>query len=152
LRRTPTVRGRVVGPDGKPAAGAKVWLGQEPFAELAAGYLARQPAVTKGRFELAVRNPDAPVCAAFLDAEKGLGAVAVFTARAAGKGAVTVRLSPCGSASARFVDARGKPLSGYRPLLWLSLPAKPYSHAADLESLGDKQRRFAWFNFDAIWA
>jgi hypothetical protein len=152
LRRAPTVRGRVVGPDGKPAAGVKMWLGQEPFAELAAGLIARKTEVSKGRFEVVVRNPDAPVCAAFLDADKGLGAVAVFTARDAGKEPVTVRLSACGSASARFVDARGKPLTGYRPLLWLSLPAQPYSHAADLESLGGKQGRFAWFNFDAVWA
>jgi RNA polymerase sigma factor (sigma-70 family) len=152
LRRAPLVRGRVVEPGGKPAAGAKVWLGQEPFAELADGFLARKYVLKDGGFELAVRNPDAPLCVAFLDAEKGLGAVAAFTARQAGKDPVTVRLAPCGSASARFVDAKGKPLAGYRPLLWLSLPARPYSSAAELESLGGKQGSYWWFNFDTVWA
>jgi RNA polymerase sigma factor (sigma-70 family) len=152
LRRAPVVRGRLIGPDGKPAAGAKMWLGQEPFAELAAGFLARRSEVKDGRFELAVRNPDAPLCVAFLDADKGLGAVAAFTARQAGADPVTVRLSPCASASARLVDPGGKPLAGYRPLVWLSLPARPYSSAAELETLGGRQGRFAWFNFDAVWA
>jgi RNA polymerase sigma factor (sigma-70 family) len=152
LRRAPVVRGRLVGPDGKPAAGAKVWLGQEPFAELAAGFLARKYEVKDGRFALAVRHPDAPLCVAFLDPERGLGAVAAFTAPQAGPDLVTVRLSPCGSASARFVDTRGKPLAGYRPLLWLSLPAQPYSSAAELETLGGRMGQFGWFNFDAVWA
>jgi hypothetical protein len=152
LRRAPIVRGRLLGPDGKPVVGAKVWLGQEPFAELADGFLAHKSEVKAGRFELAVRNPDAPLCVAFLDADKGLGAAATFTARQARKGPVTVRLSPCGSAAARFVDTKGKALAGYRPLVWLSLPAQPYSSAAELESLGGNQGHFAWFNFDTVWA
>jgi RNA polymerase sigma factor (sigma-70 family) len=152
LRRAPLVRGRVVEPGGKPAAGAKVWLGQEPFAELADGFLARKYTLKDSRFELAVRNPDAPLCVAFLDADKRMGTIRAFTARQAGKAPVTVRLAACGSASARFVDGKGKPLAGHRPLLWLSLPGQPYSSAAELESLGGKQGRFWWFNFDTIWA
>ena len=37
LRRAPVVRGRLVGPDGKPVATAQVVASQEPFAELAHG-------------------------------------------------------------------------------------------------------------------
>jgi hypothetical protein len=89
---------------------------------------------------------------AFLDADQRMGTIRAFTARQAGKAPVTVRLAPCGSASARLVDGKGKPLAGYRPLLWLSLPDQPYSSAAELESLGGKQGLFWWFNFDTIWA
>src|SRR5262249_5862923 len=74
LRRAPVVIGRLVGPDGKPVAKAQVFAGQEPFAELAHGYFARKYEVKEGRFELAVRNPDAPLCVTFFEPEKNLGA------------------------------------------------------------------------------
>jgi RNA polymerase sigma factor (sigma-70 family) len=148
LRRAPMVRGRLVGPDDKPAAAARMWIGQEPFAEAAEGYFARKPEVKDGRFELALRNPDAPLCVHFLDAAGGLGATAAFRREQAGAEAVTVRLSPCGSTTARFVDARGKPLVGYRPLVWLSLPAESYSSARELEGMKGSPH----LGYDTVWA
>jgi protocatechuate 3,4-dioxygenase beta subunit len=147
LRRAPLVRGRLVTPDGKPAA-ARLWVGQEPFAETAQGYYARRHEVKGGRFELAVRNPDAPLCVHFLDAAGGLGATAAFRREQAGAEAVTVRLSPCGSATVRFVDKSGKPLAGYRPLVWLSLPAEPYSSARELEGMKGSPN----LGYDTVWA
>jgi RNA polymerase sigma factor (sigma-70 family) len=148
LRRAPLVKGRVLGPDGKPAGGVKMWLGQKPFAELSQGYFARKYEVKDGRFEVALRNPDAPLWAAFLDAKQGLGASVALTRKQAGADGVTVRLSRCGSATARFVDRKGKPLAAYRPKLWLSLPAEPYSSAAELETLGVPPRH----SLDTVWA
>jgi hypothetical protein len=46
------------------------------------------------------------------------------------------------------VDTKGKPLAGYRPLLWLSLPQRPYSSASELEKL---LMRF-FYSYDAVWA
>jgi RNA polymerase sigma factor (sigma-70 family) len=147
LHRAPLVKGRVVGPNDKPATAVRMWLGQEPFAELAHGYFARKYEVKDGRFELALRNPDAPLCVAFVDAKQGLGGSVALSRKEAGAEAVTVRLSPCGSATARFLDGKSKPLAGYRPLIWLSLPAEPYSSAAELENFGDPQRD----NLDTVW-
>jgi hypothetical protein len=39
---------------------------------------------------------------------------------------VTVRLEPCGSARARFVDAQGRPVAGHRP--WLLVVLTPGVH------------------------
>jgi RNA polymerase sigma factor (sigma-70 family) len=148
LRRAPVVKGRLVDPDGKPVAKAQIFAGQEPFAELAHGYFARKYEVKEGRFELAVRNPEAPLCVTFFEPGKGLGAVAAFTRKGADKGPVTVRLRPCSSATARFVDAKGKPLAGYRPLLWLSVSPAPYSSAKELETLGTDQ---LYSTYDTVW-
>jgi RNA polymerase sigma factor (sigma-70 family) len=147
LRRAPRVRGRLVDPDGKPAA-ARMWVGQEPFAETTQGHYAPKGEVKDGRFELALRNSEAPLCVLFLDAARGLGAAVTFDRKQAGADPVTVRLAPCASATARFVDARGKPLADYRPLLWLSLPARPYSTARELEEIKGSPN----IGYDTVWA
>jgi RNA polymerase sigma factor (sigma-70 family) len=152
LRRAPRVRGRLVGPDGKPVAQARFFPGQEPFAEPSHGQFAPPSAVKDGQFDLPVLNPEAPLCVAFVDVKRGLGAVATFTARDAGGKPVTVRLNRCGSATVRFLDVQGKPLVGYRPLLWLSLPSPGYSTGKELED----QLCFInviriHLNYDAVW-
>jgi hypothetical protein len=125
-----------------------MWVGHEPFAETSQGYYARPHEVKDGRFELALRNPDAPLCVHFLDAARGLGAAVALDRKQAGAEPVTVRLAPCSSATARFVDARGKPLAGYRPLVWLSLPAEPYSSARELEGMRGSPN----VGYDTVWA
>jgi RNA polymerase sigma factor (sigma-70 family) len=148
LRRAPLLKGRLVGPDGKPVNRAMVIPGQVPFGETAVGWFARKLEVRKGQFALPLRNLEASLWAHFYSPDRGLGAAAEFTAKQVGSKPVTVRLARCGSATARFVDARGKPLAGYRPLLWLSLPPKPYSSAAELESLGN----WMAYGYDTAWA
>jgi protocatechuate 3,4-dioxygenase beta subunit len=145
--RSPVVKGRLIGPDGKPLVKAEMFHGQAPFAELSQGYFGHKVEVTNGKFALPLRNLETPLCVAFLNPEKNLGALTVFEPKQAGKDPVTVRLQPCGSATARFVDKQGKPLAGYRPLLWLSLPDKPYSTAKELEKLVSMLH----YNYDAVW-
>src|SRR5262249_49827886 len=43
---------------------------------------------------------------------------------------------------------RGKPLADYRPLLWLSLPAEPYSSARELEGMQGSPV----VGYDTVWA
>ncbi len=147
LRRAPLVKGSVVGPDGQPAKKVQLLQGQIPFAELVVGYFAHKYEVREGRFELPLRNLDAPLCVAFLDAANGLGAIATFTAQQVSGDPVTVHLAPCGAATARLLDAQGQPLGNYRPLLWLSLPVTPYAGPSDLERLRD----YPHSNYDAVW-
>jgi beta-lactamase regulating signal transducer with metallopeptidase domain/protocatechuate 3,4-dioxygenase beta subunit len=80
-------------------------------------------AVKDGQFELPLRDLDRPYLLFFFDAEAGLGAAAEFTGKQAGD-PVTIKLTPCGQATARFVDGEGKPMAGYQPLLWLPLPVQ----------------------------
>jgi RNA polymerase sigma factor (sigma-70 family) len=147
LRRAPIIKGRLVGPDGKPVVTARLFQGQAPFAELSNGSFGQRYEVRAGRFDLPLRNLETPLCVAILDSEKKLGARVEFGPKQAGAGPVTVRLQPCVSATARFVDGKGKPLAGYRPLLWLSLPAKPYSTTKELEGLTGSLH----YNYDAVW-
>jgi hypothetical protein len=58
----------------------------------------------------------------FSPAEGRLGTVVELSAKKAGGKPVTVKLSPCGSAKARFLDGQGKPV---RPRLFLELLVRP---------------------------
>src|SRR5207253_293409 len=55
----------------------------------------------------------------FLDAASGWGSTRELSAKQAGDAPVTVRPAPCGSARARFLDARGRPLADFHPGLFL---------------------------------
>jgi RNA polymerase sigma factor (sigma-70 family) len=79
-----------------------------------------------GTFTIPALSPKATYPLHFLDARRNLGAVAELQGKQAGGEPVTVRLSPCGSARARFLDPGGKPLADYRPLVWLLLPPGPH--------------------------
>jgi RNA polymerase sigma factor (sigma-70 family) len=158
LRRAPLLRGRVVGPDGKPATGVllirrpalsfegvaydgfvrRVLLdvaGEAPPWAVRLGstryaMAGRRPSgpveLHGGTFAIPALDPKATYPLHFLDARRNLGAVVELPGKKAGGEPVTVRLSPCGSARARFVDAKGKPLADYRPLVWLLLPPGPH--------------------------
>jgi hypothetical protein len=41
------------------------------------------------------------------------------------------RLAACGSAKARFLDDKGKPIAKYHPVLWMLLPSGPYPDVAN---------------------
>src|SRR5262249_57161391 len=79
-----------------------------------------------GTFTIPALNPKATYPLHFLDVKRNLGAVVALEGKQAGGEPVTVQLSPCGSARARFLDAKGKPLADYQPLLWLLLPPGPH--------------------------
>jgi RNA polymerase sigma factor (sigma-70 family) len=112
LDRGATVTGRLVGPDDKPVAQARMLC---HLASQALGYAGLYPAVVQGgRFELPGCDPEKVYPVYFLDARNQLGAVAEIPGKP-GDQPVTVRLAPCGSAVLRFVDGQGGPKSGYRP-------------------------------------
>jgi hypothetical protein len=114
LRRGVTLRGRVVGPGGKPMAEGVLCCWNQLRPDVAEWYGAAV-AVRDGRFELRGCDPERTYPVYFLDAKNKLGASATLSAKGAGEEAPTVRLEPCGSASARFVNGEGKPKARYRP-------------------------------------
>ncbi|HMF11781.1 MAG TPA: hypothetical protein VKE94_05725, partial [Gemmataceae bacterium] len=111
VRRGVTVKGRILDPEGKPVARARV-LARLPAALL--GYSGLNPSEARdGRFELRGCDPEKTYPVYFLDPKNRMGALVEI----AGKGdePVTVKLAPCGSAEVRFLDADGIPRPNYRP-------------------------------------
>ncbi|HYT88064.1 MAG TPA: RNA polymerase sigma factor [Gemmataceae bacterium] len=91
--------------------------------------------IRDGTFAFPVSNPGAVFHLAFLDEKGKLGAVARVEGKQAGGDPVTVRLAGTGAARARFVDAAGKPLANYRPLMWLLLPPGPHPLPQNLKTM-----------------
>jgi RNA polymerase sigma factor (sigma-70 family) len=109
LRRGVTVEGRLLDPAGKPVAHARM---------VCRLLLSAVPALSNvdvrdGVFALHGCDPEKEYPVMFLDSEHGWGANVVLAGNQAAGDPVTVRLSPCGRATARLVDADGKPLAGY---------------------------------------
>jgi hypothetical protein len=114
LRRGVTVRGRVLGPDGKPVHSALMIcrLHVTTFSPFW-----RFPVeVRDGRFELPGLDPEKSYPVHFLDPKTRCGATVTLSGKQASE-AVTVRLGPCGQAKARIVGTDGKPLANHRPTL-----------------------------------
>jgi RNA polymerase sigma factor (sigma-70 family) len=116
LRRGRTVRGRLLGPDGKPVERARMLcrlpMGLRGFITLT--YVE----VADGRFTLTGCDPDRIYPVYFLDPEHQWGAAARVRAQGAGDKTVVVRLAPCGSAVTRVLDPQGRPVP--------NLPLSPF--------------------------
>jgi protocatechuate 3,4-dioxygenase beta subunit len=113
LRRGVTVRGKVVGPDGKPVAEAQlVCRTYIPTGFNLNGVHFRK--VKDGWFDLPGCDPEKSVPVFFLDVKNRLGAMVEMSGKQAAK-PVTVRLQPCGTAKVRFVDGKGKPFLDVYP-------------------------------------
>jgi hypothetical protein len=116
LRRGVTVKGRLVGADGKPLKTAEVFYRSyiprghrtEPVAHVR---------VPNGTFELPGLDPDNPEKVYFLDSQNQRAAVLELPRKGDGKEPLTVRLEPCGTARVRVVDEGGKPVPEVRPLV-----------------------------------
>jgi RNA polymerase sigma factor (sigma-70 family) len=156
LRRGVTVKGRLVGPDGKPINGAVLFVGghHRPRAQLT-----MHPVfVRDGAFEVRGLDPDRKYQFLFLEhpkmpelvlipeggpqsygqlwlhellggKDKRGAAVEVSPKKAAEEPSV-VHLAPCGSAKLRFVDAAGKPLADFTPWIQLVVTPGPAFHKA----------------------
>jgi RNA polymerase sigma factor (sigma-70 family) len=112
LRRGVTVKGRLVGPDGKPVARG-LMLCRLHISALSPFW--RFPVeVRDGQFEVHGCDPAGSYPVFFLDAEHKRGAVVTVTGKQAGDRPVTVRLAPCGRATVRYVDPQGKPIANHR--------------------------------------
>jgi hypothetical protein len=149
LRRV-TLTGQLVSPDGRPPARAVMLYRQAvpqfstpaPPADKKGDRVqltpvwswhptADEPSVVPvevrgGKFALPVRDPAARYRLHFLDAPKKAGAVFEVSAREARGKPAAVQLVACGSARARFLDDKGRPLAKYRPQVWLLLPPGPH--------------------------
>ena len=96
LRRGVTVRGRVIGPDGKPIAGAFAFgRSYAPYEEHRFPFVpfngpAPRIAVRDGRFEIPGCDPEKPSTFYFLDVNHQLGATVEISGRSAATGPVTV--------------------------------------------------------------
>jgi RNA polymerase sigma factor (sigma-70 family) len=118
LRRGVTVTGRIVGPDDQPVQ--DVWIiGRTALAPTTTGdatrgwegsFHAEAPA---GRFELHGLDPDAEIPALFLEPWRRVGAMIRVSGKSATGGPLKVVLNPCGAATARLVDAQGRPVANF---------------------------------------
>jgi hypothetical protein len=104
-----TLRGRLTGPSGEQVQAAVV-LSRQQIDPINLDWLTHHYNQTHlGRFELHGFDPDKKSPAYFLDAEHRWGAAVEFSGTQAAED-LTVRLEPCGQASARFVGPDGKPI------------------------------------------
>jgi RNA polymerase sigma factor (sigma-70 family) len=116
LRRGVTVKGRVVGPDGKPVASYA--LLSRSFIPWGVVFRHNVAPINDGIFELPGCDPDKPAPVLVLDAAGQRGAIVELSSKAPTDGPVTVHLLPCGSATVRFVDDKGKPWANERVGQW----------------------------------
>jgi RNA polymerase sigma factor (sigma-70 family) len=128
LRRGVTWKGKVVDPRGKPVREA-VLVCRYYHPHGLDNYIVWPKEVKAGRFELPGGDPDRTTEVFFVDAKNRLGATVKLSGKDAGK-PITVKLQPCGQATAHFVDGKGKPLAN----LWLRVellvtPGVPFQDA-----------------------
>jgi RNA polymerase sigma factor (sigma-70 family) len=109
LRRGVTVRGRLLGPGGKPVARAQMVCRLLHTAVPSLFHVEAQG----GLFALHGCDPDKDYPVYFLDPEDGWGATVTLAGKQAGGDPVTVRLATCGRAVVRFADPEGRPLKDH---------------------------------------
>jgi hypothetical protein len=120
LRRGVTVRGRLVGPDGE-SVGNALMICRLHVTQLSPFW--RFPVeVRDGRFELPGLDPEKSYPVHFLEPKQQWAATVTLSGKQAGE-PVTVRLGPCGQATARIVGTDGKPLTNHRPMLEIVVTA-----------------------------
>jgi RNA polymerase sigma factor (sigma-70 family) len=112
LTRGVTLKGRLIGPSGKPVKQALMlcylsfppW--QRPFAPL-----------RDGKFEVHGCDPKATFPAYFLDPKNQLGKVVQLSGRQAKGKPLTIHLERCGSATTRLIAPKGKPRAMFLSML-----------------------------------
>jgi RNA polymerase sigma factor (sigma-70 family) len=152
IRRGVTIRGRLVGPDGKPVLRVAVFCGAHPLPYEKA--LTGQD-ITDGRFELRGCDPGRTYRLVFLQQDRPLriammaeaigsngrlwlpqlvggkdrlGAVVELSAKKASETAV-VKLAPCGAVKVRAVDAKGQPVQTIPTLQLVVSPGPSFNNA-----------------------
>jgi protocatechuate 3,4-dioxygenase beta subunit len=134
LRKGVTIKGEAAGPEGRAVNELQVFCQLEGFNT--------HPVKVRGnRFELHGCDPEESITVLFFDATNRWGATAKLSAKEAGEKPVRVRLSPCGSARARFLDKEGKPLADFYPGLFLVLAPKQGDTAAQTLSIASPFRK-----------
>jgi RNA polymerase sigma factor (sigma-70 family) len=129
LRRGVTVAGRIVGPDDKPARDA--WVIGRAVLDPRPAFLGRQwrgsyhALAPNGQFELHGLDPEIELPVYFLEPKQKLGALIRLSGRSAAAIPPSVRLEPCGAATARLVDPQGQPVAAYRHMALIRLVITP---------------------------
>ena len=119
LRRSATVKFRLIGPDGQPAPDVCVYS-RAVLGPTAASNLRMWPppwieVARRGHFEVHGLDLETEVPVHFLQPERKLGATVRVSGKMAAQGPVTVRLESCGLAMARLVGPDGQPVTGQPP-------------------------------------
>ena len=128
LRRGVTVLGRIIGPDEQLVH--DVWIIGRTILEPSPTVPGEPGAVTitekpTGRFELHGLDPDTTLPVYLLQPNRRLGATAHVSGKSAVGGPTTIRLEPCGTATARLIDGRGGPIAGYHDAYMISMIIAP---------------------------
>jgi hypothetical protein len=110
LKRGVTVRGRLLGPDGEPVPKAVMLHPLHVVFDMSWNFFAAEE--RDGWFEVHGLDAEKTCPVYFLDAEHQCGAAVQLSGKQAGQ-EVTVRLAPCGKATARYVNGAGKPLAKF---------------------------------------
>jgi RNA polymerase sigma factor (sigma-70 family) len=131
LRRGVTLRGRLLGPDDKPA-GEAVLLCWNQLPRYNASWFASPVAVRDGEFELRGCDPDETYPVHFLDSRHQWGASVKVTPKEVGDKPLTVRLEKCGRVVVRFVNKEGKPVPGYSP--YVNVVCRPGTKNVEADS------------------
>ncbi len=123
-----TVKGQVVGPDGKPVVDS--WMLSRIHLSPTHPLLRRwrgeyHGTARNGRFEFHGLDPDSEVPVSFFEPKRKLGATVHISGKLAGAKPIVVKLEPCGTASARLVGPGGKPLAGYQHPSLISMVVTP---------------------------
>ena len=152
-QEAPTLTVEVVQPDGSPANDLVYMGGQAPFRFYALHLNRQIQKIGDNKYSIACYDLHSPVSLAFLARGNGLGLHTEIAVKDVGDNVVTLTLQPLGQAKARFVGKDNKPLNAFRPLMWMSLPRKPFSTAADLEEQVVSQSDYLPLqtSFDSIW-
>jgi hypothetical protein len=118
LRRGVTIRAKVLDPGGKPVKQAELYCLQNLQDRVALP-------VREGQLVLPGCDPKETLTAFILDGANRHGATVRLTAGKDDR--PTARLVPCGTARLRYVDDKGKPLSGLSGGLHLVLDSKTHA-------------------------
>ena len=145
LKPAVTVKGKVVGTDGKPVAEALMVsrLNISPLSPFWRGFPIM---VRDGRFELHGCDPDKTYPVSFIDTKSDTGATVELSGKMAGE-EVTVRLTPCGTATTRLLDEDGKPIA--KAQAWLEMVVTPGAAVYDFKKLYEKGEMAADSDFVA---
>jgi hypothetical protein len=117
LRPGVTIKGRVEGPGGQTVTDGFILttLHIEPFNPTWRGDF--HVKVRDGRFELHGLDPEGATRIHVLDPEHEWGATIDVSGKQPGED-LTIRLDPCGKATARFVGSNGKPVAKLQPMFF----------------------------------
>jgi hypothetical protein len=106
----------------------------------APGWFADTVYLRDGKFEMRGCDPKETYTVYFADPQKQLGATVQLSVKEAAGKPMTVRLSPCGKATARFVNKEGQPMAKFQPLLYFLVRPKDKELSADQDFAANVDR------------